>query len=92
MRVMFMRYANPEHHKCSDIHKLYPNMGYILINPYSATSTSGVTLQPEGELAAICDMDGLEQLFNEADRLEKEQKLHILLNTNPLENELALLE
>ena len=73
------------------IPKCFPNMAYIMVNLRENIGSNGVIYPDIGDLYAVADADGLEQLLEVARGLV-EFGNNTLVNVLPLENELGVLE
>lgn len=68
----------------------YPNLAYILIN-LQDNIINNIEYPTTGDLYAISDQEGLEQLYNEANKLQK-QGIRNMTDTIALEDEIGVLE
>lgn len=72
------------------IPKKYPHLAYMLIN-LQENEFNGVIYPTTGDLYAIADQDGLEELYRESKKLDN-YNIDNIVNTFPLDDVLGILE
>lgn len=70
---------------CTQIVFEYKGLAYLMLNPIEPIE-NGITLEPRGNLYAVADRNGLEQLYSTAKSL-REQGIRLILETSPLDTD-----